>query len=199
MSSALDVLDERDPLGLAADAPLLRAYLDALDRAAVDGHPFHTPGHKGSTALTGIVVAGDQALAGGVDTIKMANGWLIEAERRAAALYGADFCRFSVGGSTHCNQALALSVGKPGDVVVVARTLHRSLLLGLVLAGLEPVWVEPEVDDVTGLPLGYAPAAVERALAQRPEAVAVYMTDPSYVGTFSDLAAHAAVWGSAQT
>ena len=193
MSSTLDVLDERDPLGLSADAPLLRAYLDALDRAAVDGHPFHTPGHKGSTALTGIVVAGDQALAGGVDTIKMANGWLIEAERRAAALYGADFCRFSVGGSTHCNQALALSVGKPGDVVVVARTLHRSLLLGLVLAGLEPVWVEPEVDDVTGLPLGYASAAVQRALARRPEAVAVYLTDPSYVGTFSDLAAHAAV------
>ena len=183
--------DDRDPLGLANDAPLLRAYLDALDRLDEGEHSFHTPGHKGSTALTGVVVAGDQPLSGGLDTIKMSHGWLTEAEQRAAALYGADFCRFSVAGSTHCNQALTLALGRPGDTVVVARTLHRSLLLGLVLAGLEPVWVEPKVDSVTGLPMGYSPAEVQKALAQRPEAVAVFLTDPSYVGTFSDISAHA--------
>jgi arginine decarboxylase len=179
-----------DPLGLAADAPLLRAYLAALER---DGRPFHTPGHKGSTALTGTVVAGDLPLAGGVDTVKLRHGWLTEAERRAAALYGADVCHFSVGGSTHCNQALALAVGAPGDAVIVSRTLHRSMLLGLVLAGLEPVWVEPEVDAATGLPTGYAPDRIARALAEHPAAVAVFLGDPSYVGTFSDIGAHARV------
>jgi len=102
-------------------------------------------------------------------------------------------CRFSVGGSTHCNQALALSVGVPGDAVVVSRTLHRSLLLGLVLAGLEPIWVEPEVDTTTGLPVGYSPARVAAALAAHPEAVAVFLSDPSYVGTFSDVGEHARV------
>jgi len=185
--------DERDPLGLAADAPLLRAYLDCLDRHASGEHPFHTPGHKGSTALTGTVVAGDRALAGGLDTVKLRHGWLADAEHRAARCYGADVCRFSVGGSTHCNQALALSVGVPGDAVVVSRTLHRSLLLGLVLAGLEPIWVEPEVDTTTGLPVGYSPARVAAALAAHPEAVAVFLSDPSYVGTFSDVGEHARV------
>jgi arginine decarboxylase len=185
--------DRRDPLGLAEDAPLLRAYLDCLDRHDAGEQSFHTPGHKGSTALTGTVVAGDHPLAGGLDTIKMQHGWLPEAERRAAALYGADVCRFSAGGSTHCNQALALSVGVPGDVVVVSRTLHRSLLLGLVLAGLEPVWVEPEVSATTGLPLGYAPQRVAQALAEHPHAKALFLGDPSYVGTFSDTGAHARV------
>ncbi|HEY5431682.1 MAG TPA: hypothetical protein VIK04_21400, partial [Solirubrobacteraceae bacterium] len=187
------VPDGRDPLGLAADAPLLRAYLDCLDRQDSGERSFHTPGHKGSTALTGVVVAGDHALAGGLDTVKLRHGWLADAERRAARCYGADVCRFSAGGSTHCNQALALSIGVPGDVVVVARTLHRSLLLGLVLAGLEPVWVEPEVDRSTGLPTGYAPARVAEALAAHPEAAAVFLTDPSYVGTFSDVSEHARV------
>jgi lysine decarboxylase len=116
-----------------------------------------------------------------------------EAERRAAALYGADVCRFSAGGSTHCNQALALSVGVPGDAVVVSRTLHRSLLLGLVPGGLEPIWVEPEVSAETGLPVGYAPERVARALADHPEAKAVFLGDPSYVGTFSDIGTHATV------
>jgi arginine decarboxylase len=184
--------DPRDPLGLAADAPLLRAYLQCLDRQSYD-HPFHTPGHKGSTALTGAVVDGDRPLSGGLDTVKLRHGWLAQAERRAASLYGADVCRFSVGGSTHCNQALALSVGAPGDVVVVSRTLHRSLLLGLVLAGLEPVWLEPEVDTTTGLPSGYSAARVAAALADHPGAVAVFLTDPSYVGTFSDVGEHAQV------
>jgi lysine decarboxylase len=184
-------MSERDPLDLAADAPLLRAYLAALERRAAGEHPFFTPGHHNSTALTGAVVAGDTSLVGGVDTIKFTHGWLAQAEARAAALFGADVARFSVGGSTHCNQTLALSVGAPGDTVVVSRTAHRSVLLGLVLAGLTPAWVQPVIDPATGLAAGFDPAAVAEALAAHPEAVAVFLSDPSYVGTYSRLNAHA--------
>jgi arginine decarboxylase len=185
--------DPRDPLGLAAHAPLVRDYLTALDRQRDGEHPFCTPGHKGSTSLTGAVVAGDVAVFGGLDTIKTAHARVAEAELRAAALFAADVCRFSVGGSTHCNQALTLALGRPGEQVVVSRTLHRSVLLGLVLAGLEPVWVAPEVDAATGLAAGYAPARVAEALAAHPGAVAVFLSDPSYVGTYSDIGAHAEV------
>jgi lysine decarboxylase len=80
-----------------------------------------------------------------------------------------------------------------GDAVVVSRTLHRSLLLGLVLAGLTPVWVRPEVDAVTGLPLGVTAEAVRRALREHPHARAVLVGDPSYVGTVGDVAALAEV------
>lgn len=183
--------DARDPLGLAADAPLLAGYLAALDRRAAGEHPFCTPGHKGFTTLTGSVVAGDVSVYGGLDTIKTAHARVTEAERRAARMFGADLCRFSVGGSTHCNQTLALSLGEPGDEIVVSRTLHRSVLLGLVLAGLRPVWVTPEVDLATGLSAGYAPERVARALAEHPGAIAVFLSDPSYVGTYSDIRAHA--------
>src|SRR5579875_2769502 len=186
-------LDPRDPLGLAPDAPLLAAYLECLDRYDAGEAPFHTPGHKGSTALIGAVVAGDYPLAGGIDTLKLSHGTLLDAERRAAGAYGATFCRMSTGGSTHCNQALAMSVGAPGDEVVEARTLHRSMLLGLVLAGLEPVWVEPRVSSTTGLATGYDPDVVAAALRSHPGARAVFLTDPSYVGTCSDLGAHASV------
>jgi lysine decarboxylase len=185
--------DPRDPLGLAADAPLLRAYLAALDRRAAGEHSFTTPGHKGSTALTGVVVTGDFPTSGGLDTVKFKYGWLAQAEAKAALLFGADACRFSAGGSTHGNQTLALAIGQPGDEVIVSRTLHRSLLLGLVLAGLTPVWVRPEVDTVTGLPTGVAPARVARALHEHPDVKAVFLVEPSYVGTFSDIAEHARV------
>ena len=120
--------------------------------------------------------------------MKLSRGVLAEAESRAARLWGADVCRFSVGGATHANQAVALALGGDGDKVVVSRTLHRSVLLGLVLAGLTPVWVRPDVDPATGLPLGVAPATVARALDEHPDARAVLVGDPSYVGTVGDVA-----------
>jgi arginine decarboxylase len=150
-----------------------------------------TPGHKQRQDLTGAVVAGDTPLYGGLDTIKHADTLLGEAESRAARLWGADWCRFSVAGSTHGNQALALAVGAPGQEVIVTRCLHRSLLLGLVLAGLRPVWVLPERDPGTGLPAAVAVRTVRDALAAHPGACGVFLGDPSYVGTTGDLAGHA--------
>ncbi|WP_091178502.1 aminotransferase class I/II-fold pyridoxal phosphate-dependent enzyme [Microlunatus flavus] len=169
---------------LRAEAPLLDAYLRTLE---TDGAPFTIPGHKRNPAF-GRVVAGDVPLHGGLDSVSLSAGTLLEAERRAADLWGADVARFSVGGSTHGNQALALAVGRPGDAVVVPRTLHRSLLLGLVLAGLHPVWLPTRVDPASGLPLGVRVADVAQSLGERPEVVAVFVGDPTYVGTVGDLA-----------
>lgn len=174
-----------DPRGLRADAPLLDAWLRFGESPPT---PFTIPGHKQRTDLVGDVVAGDVPLYAGLDTMKLTAGVLVDAEARAARLWGADVCRFSTGGATHANQAVALAVADDGDTVVVSRTLHRSMLLGLVLAGLTPVWVRPEVDPATGLPLGVAPESVRRALAAHPEARAVFVGDPSYVGTVGDIA-----------
>ena len=185
--------DPRDPRGLRSDAPLLDAWLRFTAQAeAGELAPMSVPGHKQRRDLTGAVTAGDAPLYGGLDTIKHADELLAEAERRAARLWGADWCRFSVAGSTHGNQALALAVGKPGQPIVVTRALHRSLLLGIVLAGLDPVWVLPEVDPASGLPGPVPVGAVQDALARHPDACAVFLGDPSYVGTTGDLAGHAA-------
>ncbi len=184
--------DPRDPRGLRADAPLLDAWL-GFSAQAHDGRltAMSVPGHKQRQDLTGAVVAGDVPLYGGLDSIKHADVPRADAEARAAALWGADWCRFSVAGSTHGNQALALAVGSPGREIIVTRILHKSLLLGLVLAGLHPVWVRPEMDAKTGLPAGVAVDTVRAALREHPDACAVFLGDPSYVGTTGDLAGHA--------
>ncbi|MGB7820040.1 MAG: aminotransferase class I/II-fold pyridoxal phosphate-dependent enzyme, partial [Ornithinibacter sp.] len=179
-----------DPRGLRDDAPLLDAWLRFHEEAPT---PFTIPGHKQRLDLVGDVVAGDVPLFAGLDTMKLTRGVLGDAQDRAARLFGANLARFSVGGSTHGNQALALAVGRPGDRVVVSRTLHRSMLLGLALAGLEPVWVRPEVDPRHGLPIGVDPASVDAALTAAPDAVAVFVGEPSYVGTLGDVGALAEV------
>ncbi|MGL5811064.1 MAG: aminotransferase class I/II-fold pyridoxal phosphate-dependent enzyme [Nocardioides sp.] len=175
-----------DPLGLAAGAPLLAAW---LKETAAPTTYFLTPGHKQRLDLVGQVTSGDLAMYGGVATIRDADDAVAEAEALGAELWGADWCRYGVGGSTQGNQALAMAVGRPGQKVVVARTLHKSMLLGLVLAGLVPVWINPPVDPEFGLPQGVDPADVSRALADHPDACAVFVGDPAYVGTYADIAA----------
>ena len=181
-----------DPRGLRGDAPLLDAWLRFQEEAPT---PFTIPGHKHRRDLVGDIVAGDVPLYAGLDTMKLSRGVLADAEARAARLWGADVCRFSVGGATHANQALALALAEGGDGgrVVVGRTLHRSMLLGLVLAGLTPVWVRPDIDPATGLPAGVSPSAIADALTSAPNARAVLVGDPSYVGTVGDVAGLAEV------
>ena len=127
---------------LRAEAPLLDGYLRFKESNPT---PFTTPGHKGRAwkldRNLAKVLDGDVPLYGGVDTVKSAHGLLAAAQERSAKWYGADWCRYSPGGSTHANQALCLSIGRPGDKVVVTRSLHRSLLLGMVMADLVPCWL----------------------------------------------------------
>src|SRR5258705_2258954 len=123
------------PAELLEDAPLLAAWL----RYAASGvTPFTIPGHKGLAGQlwppVGAVLAGDGPLYGGLDTVKLTGAVLADAQARAARFWGGDWCRFSTGGSTHTNQVAALAVARPGDTVLVARSAHRSTLLGLVLA-----------------------------------------------------------------
>ncbi len=171
---------------LRKNAPLLDAYLSYFEQART---PFTIPGHKQKASALdpdlGAIVDSDTPLYGGLDEIKLTNQTLKQAESLAAQLWGADYARFSTGGSTHANQAVIFALGQPGDKVAVSRTAHRSVLSALVLAGLEPIWMNPEIDGATGVPIGIGIAELERALAEEP--IAVLLTEPGYLGTISDL------------
>jgi lysine decarboxylase len=173
---------------LRTSAPLLDAYLSYFETQRT---AFTIPGHKQKAHRLdqglGTVVDTDTPLYGGLDEIKLTEGTLKKAEALAASLWGADYARFSTGGSTHANQAIILALGKPGDKIAVTRTAHRSVLSALVLTGLEPIWLTPEIDSATGVPMGIPVSELERVLDQKP--IALLLTEPGYLGTISDLPA----------
>jgi lysine decarboxylase len=168
---------------IQGSTPLASALASFLSDPAVT--PFSTPGHKRSPALADALLALDAPLSSGADDLHQSRDVIGQAEGLAAALWGASYCRFCLNGSTQGNHALVLAVARPGDKVVVARSLHKSLLAGLVLAGLEPVWVRPDVDPATGLALA---VPVERVVAALPDARAVFLVEPNFVGVLSDVA-----------
>jgi arginine decarboxylase len=171
---------------LRDSAPLLDAYLSYFESNRTS---FTIPGHKQKAsrldAGLGAVVDSDTPLYGGLDAIKLTQGVLKKAEGLAAKLWGADYARFSTGGSTHANQAIILALGRPGQKIAVTRTAHRSVLSALVLTGLEPIWLTPEIDSATGVPMGIPVSELEKILDQNP--IALILTEPSYLGTLSEL------------
>lgn len=171
---------------LRASAPLLDAYLSYFESQRT---PFTIPGHKQRAARLdaglGAVVDSDTPLYGGLDEIKLTNQVLRLSEGLAAKFWGADYARFSTGGSTHANQAIILALGKPGDKIAVTRTAHRSVLSALVLAGLEPLWLSPDINEATGVPTGISLQEFKKVIDQKP--IALLLTEPGYLGTLSDL------------
>lgn len=164
---------------------------DAVDAFLADASitPFSTPGHKRSPELADPLLRLDLPLSAGADDLHLSGDVLGRAERLAAELWGAELCLFCLNGSTQGNEALALAAGVPGRTLIVSRNLHKSLLAGMVLAGLDPVWVRPGIDPSTGLPLGIPPARVADALRAHPDACGVFLVEPNYVGALSDLPA----------
>lgn len=166
----------------------------ALDDAAreflaTDIASFTTPGHGRNPAVADAFLALDLPLTSAIDDLRESKGMLAAAEARAARAWGADWCRFIVNGSSQANQAMALGVARPGATVIVSRTIHKSLFAAFVLGGLNPVFVRPELDPRTGLPGGMPPQRIADALTAHPGASAVFLTEPSYVGVLSDVAA----------
>ena len=169
----------------------------ALDDAAreflaADIASFTTPGHGRNPLVADDFLRLDLPLTSAIDDLRESKGMLQAAEARAARAWGADWCRFVVNGSSQGNQAMALGSTRPGATVIVSRTIHKSLFAAFVLGGLEPVFVRPELDPATGLPGGMPTARIAAALAEHPDAAAVFLTEPSYVGVLSDVATIAA-------
>ena len=171
-------------------------YLDAALRYRATGYtPFHTPGHKlGKGAPAGLreflgdtCLSVDIAMAGGVEDTRESTGLIRLAEDYAAEAWGSDRTWFLVNGSTSGVHALLLTLCGPGDTVIVPRNAHKSILAGLIFTGAMPVYMEPAIDPLWGIPLQVRAADALAALETAPDARALCVTSPTYNGLGADL------------
>lgn len=158
---------------------------------------FHVPGHKKGQAYVQLGGAGfleevmkaDLTEITGTDDLHHAEGVIQEAQELAADCFGADESFFLVGGSTVGNLALILSVcTHPGDILLVQRNVHKSVLNGLMLAGAQAVFMLPELDTASGLATAPSAETTAAALAAYPAAKGLLVTMPNYYGMGTDLA-----------
>ena len=181
--------------------------LEAVLQAARAGVlRFHTPTHRGRVdgeygAALGSALALDLTELDETDDLRDPRGAIAEAQALAAAHFGADRTWFLVNGASVGNCAALLAIARDGRSprlpvkVIVGRNAHVSVINGLILADLEPVWVQPDWDAQWCVALPPSPQAYAAAIAAHPEARAVVVTAPTYFGDPADLAGIRAVAG----
>ncbi len=173
-------------------------YLDALrDRAWSDPGLFHIPGHKGGRGADPRLreALGDAALmldlpAGlvgvdiGPDPTKTP---FHQSQMLAAEAWGARRSWFLVNGASGGNHVICMTLAHLGKVAVVQRNAHSSVIDGMVLSGLSPRFVSPELDTEMGVAHCLAPETLEQSLDVNPEAVAALIVSPTYFGAVADV------------
>ncbi|MEV0980140.1 ornithine decarboxylase [Streptomyces sp. NPDC049915] len=173
-------------------APVLEALVDYRRRGRLS---FTPPGHKQARGadpavrevLGDAVFLGDVLAAGGLDD-RLTRGQVLErAEKLMADAVHAEHTFFTTCGSSLSVKAAMLSVAGPHEKLLVGRDAHKSVVSGLVLAGIEPVWVEPRWDAERHLAHPPAPEDFARAFAAHPDAKGALVTSPTPYGACADL------------
>lgn len=149
------------------------------------------PGHNGGQGLSSKfrrhAFSVDVTEFSETDNLQEPSGILLQSEENAREVFGAKRSFFIVNGSTLGLEAAILSTTKRGEKLIVDRSCHKAVLSGMILAGVEPVFVEPAFDYENGIYTEILPESIHTALRNNPDAVGVVMTSPNYYGVCSDI------------
>jgi len=178
---------------LQSKTPLLDAVKSYHSEGVI---PFDVPGHKHGKGIPELRdFLGERVMQVDVNSMKCLDnlgnptGVIAEAEALLAQAYDADEAFFLVNGTSAGVQAMIMSVCAPGDKIILPRNAHKSATNGLIMSGARPVYVQPEFHDGLGIALGVEVDAIKKAIENNPEAKAVFLINPTYYGSTSDLKA----------
>lgn len=156
--------------------------------------PFHTPGHKIGVEAPqllkdwmGPALPYDLGVMYALDDLHEPEGELKEAQELTAELYGADYCWFSINGTTALIEAMIMGTVGPDETIIIPREAHRSVISGLVLSGAKPVYMDCQFDERWGIPLGVSLDDAVKTMDANLEAKAILLVYPNYYGVGVDI------------
>ncbi len=162
-------------------------FFKALVDYAQDGsYSWHCPGHSGGVAFLKSPVGqmfhqffGENMLRADVCNSVDELGQLLDhtgpvaaSEKNAARIFNADHCFFVTNGTSTSNKIVWHHTVAPGDVVVVDRNCHKSILHAIIMTGAVPVFLTPtrnHLGIIGPIPRSeFEPEAIRRRIAANP-------------------------------
>ncbi|KOX18987.1 ornithine decarboxylase [Saccharothrix sp. NRRL B-16348] len=181
-----------------SEAPVLEALRAFRDLGYV---PFNPPGHRQGRGVDPRVLdvvgeavfASDVIALNGLDDRRMSQGVIQHAQELMADAVHAEHAFFSTCGSSLSVKSAMLSVAGPHEKLLVPRHAHKSVISGLILSGVSPVWVSPHWDAELHLAHPPGPDRVRALFEAEPEAKGMLLVTPTDYGTCGDIRAVADV------
>ena len=163
--------------------PFFKALLDYAEDGS---YSWHCPGHSGGVAFLKSPVGqmyhqfyGENMLRADVcnaveelGQLLDHNGAIGESERNAARIFNADHCFFVTNGTSTSNKIVWHHTVASGDVVVVDRNCHKSVLHAIIMTGAIPVFLKPTRNHfgiIGPIPQNeFAPETIQAKIAANP-------------------------------
>lgn len=158
-------------------------------------YPYHMPGHKRQACgrLSRELCGVDITEIDGFDDLHHPRGLLLELQRKAAALYGAEESFYLVNGST-AGILSAVSAALPqGGHILMARNCHKCAYHAVYLRNLNVSYLVPPLVEGWDLFDSVEPQQVKEALESEADIGAVLLVSPTYEGRISDIRAIAEI------
>ena len=174
-------------------APIVDALKTAYENPT---YQFHIPGHtKGKAIFKDFKkLIGEKVLNidttdefDNLGTLHPATGPIKQAQELAAEAFGAKKTFFLLNGSTAGNLALAMSLTRKGQKIIVNRNCHRSVLTGLMISGAEPIWFCPNKIEDWSVWGNLDANKIEELIKTNSDVSMVWITNPTYEGVVSDI------------
>lgn len=165
------------------------------EHASEDIYPYHMPGHKRRSwgQLPEAFYKTDITEIEGFDNLHHPEGILLNLQRRAARIYGADESYYLVNGSTG-GILSAVSSAIPADGhILMARNCHKSAYHGAYLRNLNMTYLYPPWLQEYDIFDAVTPQLVAEALEREPDINGVLVVSPTYEGRISDIGAIAEI------
>ncbi|MBQ3465344.1 MAG: arginine decarboxylase, partial [Firmicutes bacterium] len=164
-----------------------------LQHADKDPVSFHMPGHKGEAFFRKYgyddflnrFVDCDVTEIRGADNLFQPEGIIRDVMDRYAALYDVQNSYLLINGSSAGLIASVMASVRPGGKIIMALNCHKAVFNALTLAGVEPVYAQPEFLEEYGISGAIAVEEIERCMDENPDADAVILPSPNYYGICS--------------
>ncbi|WP_280193419.1 aminotransferase class I/II-fold pyridoxal phosphate-dependent enzyme [Nocardia farcinica] len=154
--------------------------------------PGHRQGRGADERVLEVIGAdafrADVLASAGLDDRLSRGGYLSDAEKLMADAVGADTAFFSTCGSSLSVKAAMMAVagGQDGGLLV-PRDSHKSIVAGLIFAGVQPRWITPRWDEQRHFSHPPSPEQVREAWERHPDAAGALIVSPSPYGTCADI------------
>jgi lysine decarboxylase len=163
--------------------PLINALEEVIEKNKI---MMHMPGHKGgkgfSESFKDKLLRFDLTELPGLDNLHRPSGVIDKSMDACAKAFGAMKSLFLLNGSTSGIHTMLLSSFKKGDRVLVSRNCHYSVINGLILFGIQPVFVMPRYNEKWQLVIPAKAEEWEKALYKNPDVKGAIVTSPDYYG-----------------
>ena len=174
------------------DTPILNTLNEYLSKNPIRMHvPFHA-GISNNNIFPKEIYSLDISEVSGYD-IEGEDNPIFKSEKITAHFFDIEHSFYLTGGASVGLLASLIALNKFGKKVILARNVHKSVINGVILSGLEPIWLDVDFLEDWGIFSKVDLNKLDEIVSNISDIAGCVIVSPTYEGVISDISAIAEI------